>query len=159
MEHREEAASRASMLRCIALFKLLKATLLLIFAGTEIHLLHHDRMQPVIHLTHILHVDPENRYLHGFLTWLLNVDEKKLWLLSVGTILYSLLFSVEGIGLWLGRAWAELLTILSTAGLLPLEIYELIKKTSVTKSAVLSLNILIVLYLLRRVRCRSRLAH
>lgn len=158
MARGNKTVSRVRMLQCIAFFKLLKATLLLILAMTEIHLLQHDRMALLIHLTRILHADPGNRYLHGLLTWLLNIDERELRLLSVGTICYSLLFFVEGIGLWLERAWAELLTILSTAGLIPVELYELIKKTSITKSIVLLVNILIVLFLLRRGRARSRLA-
>ena len=145
------------MLRFIALFKLLKGLLLLVIAATEIRLLHHDMTQTLTDVARVLHVDADNRYLHGLLVWLLNIDEKELRLLSIGTVLYSALFSVEGIGLWFARTWAEYLTVFSTAGLIPVELYELIKKMSATKSAVLFFNIVIVLYLLRRLRDRSHL--
>lgn len=150
MQGRKEKAvgSRLGMLRFIALFKLLKAMLLFVIAATEIRLLHHDTTQTLIDVARVLHVDPDNRYLHGLLAWLLNIDEKELRLLSVGTVLYAVLFSVEGLGLWFARTWAEHLTILSTAGLIPVELYELTKKISATKSAVLLLNVGIVLYLL-----------
>jgi uncharacterized membrane protein (DUF2068 family) len=157
VQRREELNSRMGMLRCIALFKLVKAMLLLVVAATEVRLLHHDVTQPFLHLTRVIHVDPDNRYLHGILAWLLSIDEKELRLLSIGTVLYSALFSVEGIGLWFARTWAEYLTVLSTAGLIPVEIYELIKKMSSLKILVLFFNMVIVLYLLRRLRDSSRL--
>ncbi len=140
------------MLRLIALFKLLKGLLLLVIAATEIRLLHHDTTRTLINLARVLHVDSDNHYPHGLLAWLLNIDEEELRLLSVGTVMYSTLFSVEGIGLWFARTWAEYLAILSTAGLIPVEFYELMKKASAIKGAILLLNITIVLYLLRRVR-------
>ena len=143
---------RFGMLRFIALFKLLKGLLLLVIAVTEIRLLHHDATRTLIDVARVLHVDLDNRYLHGLLAWLLNIDEKELRLLSVGTILYSALFSVEGIGLWFAQTWAEYMAVLSTAGLIPVEFYELMKKISAIKGAVLLLNVAIVLYLLRRVR-------
>ncbi|MGE0682573.1 MAG: DUF2127 domain-containing protein [Candidatus Binatia bacterium] len=54
------------------------------------------------------------------------------------------MFAVEGIGLWLACTWAEYLTSITTAGLLPIEVYELVKKASHTKWSLLFLNIAIV---------------
>jgi len=145
------AESSARGVQCIALFKLFKAVILVIALGTELHLIHHDPTQTVLRWALVLHVDPDNHYLHTFLTWLLGIDAKHLELFVVGTALYATLFTIEGIGLWLTRTWAEYLTIVSTAGFLPLEGYELHKHRSVTKAAVLVLNIAIVGFLVRRI--------
>jgi len=80
------------------------------------------------------------------------VSPKQWALLTGGTLFYALLFAVEGIGLWLERTWAKYLTILSTAGLLPVEFYELSKRVTVAKCVMLTVNVAILLYLLSRVR-------
>ncbi|HJY84345.1 MAG TPA: DUF2127 domain-containing protein, partial [Candidatus Binatia bacterium] len=103
-----------------------------------------------------LHVDPGNSSVRTLVAKLLSVNEQQVVLLASGTLLYALLFTIEGVGLWLARAWAEDLTILSTAGFLPVELYELIKQSSITKGVVLLLNVTIVLYLAVRARQRRR---
>jgi uncharacterized membrane protein (DUF2068 family) len=80
------------------------------------------------------------------------VDDRKLKALSVGTFLYSALFLTEGVGLALRKRWAEYLTIVSTASLLPLEIYEIVRQVSALKIIVLLANIAIVIYLIMEVR-------
>jgi uncharacterized membrane protein (DUF2068 family) len=80
------------------------------------------------------------------------VDDRKLKALSVGTFFYSGLFLTEGIGLALRKRWAEYLTIISTASLLPLEIYEIVKDVSAAKIVVLLANIAVVVYLVIEVR-------
>lgn len=55
-------------------------------------------------------------------------------------------------GLLLRKRWAEYFTIVTTAGLIPLELYELARHVSLAKIVVLMLNVAIVIYLIRRVR-------
>jgi uncharacterized membrane protein (DUF2068 family) len=86
------------------------------------------------------------------------VDDRKLKELSIGTFFYSGLFLTEGVGLALRKRWAEYLTIVSTASLLPLEIYEIVKQVSALKIIVLLANIAVVVYLVIEVR-RTRGAH
>jgi uncharacterized membrane protein (DUF2068 family) len=64
----------------------------------------------------------------------------------------------EGVGLALRKRWAEYLTIISTASLLPLEVYEIAKGASPAKILVLLANIAIVVYLVIEVR-RTRNIH
>jgi len=71
---------------------------------------------------------------------------------SVGTFIYAGLLLTEGIGLLLRKRWAEYFTIITTAGLIPLELYELSKHITATKIAILIINIGIVAYLVARVR-------
>jgi uncharacterized membrane protein (DUF2068 family) len=86
------------------------------------------------------------------------VDDQKLKELSIGTFFYSALFFTEGFGLALRKRWAEYLTIVSTASLLPLEVYEIAKHVSAAKIVVLLANIAIVVYLVLEVR-RTRNIH
>jgi uncharacterized membrane protein (DUF2068 family) len=148
--------ARPGLLRLIAVFKLLKALVLVAVVVAGLHLLHHQPAQTVLQWALRLHVDPGNSYVRTLLAKLLSVNEEQVALLAGGTLLYALLFTIEGVGLWLGRTWAEDLTILSTAGFLPIELYELIKQRSITKEVVLLLNVIIVLYLALRMRQRRR---
>lgn len=61
---------------------------------------------------------------------------------------YALLEGVEGIGLWLGRRWAEYLTFIATAILLAPEIYELTDRISIAKVIAIVINLAIIAYLL-----------
>jgi uncharacterized membrane protein (DUF2068 family) len=58
----------------------------------------------------------------------------------------------EGVGLALRKRWAEYLTIVSTASLLPLEVYEIAKRPDAARIVVLLANIAIVAYLVIEVR-------
>ena len=142
---------RARVLQMIALFKLGKAATLLLVCATAWRLIQHDPTQMVIHWALRFHVDPENFYLQALLARLLRVSERQLAEFAVGAFVYAAMFAVEGIGLWCARPWAEYLTSITTAGFLPVELYELIKKASFTKWGLLFLNLAIVVYLVRRV--------
>jgi uncharacterized membrane protein (DUF2068 family) len=61
---------------------------------------------------------------------------------------YAILEGAEAVGLWLLERWAEYLTFIATAALLPLEVYELTHKLSPLKIVTLIINIAVVVYLL-----------
>ncbi|MDH6133110.1 uncharacterized membrane protein (DUF2068 family) [Kitasatospora sp. MAA4] len=69
-------------------------------------------------------------------------------IVAAALLAYALIELVEGVGLWLGRRWAEYLTVIATAAFLPLEVYELTEKVSAFKIATLLLNVLAVLWIL-----------
>ena len=69
-------------------------------------------------------------------------------------MLYGLLELVEGTGLWLDKLWAEYLTVVATSLLVPLEVYELVRKPTLLKAAGVSVNVAIVAYLAWRLRER-----
>ena len=151
--------TRTGWIRWIALFKLFKAFVLAAVMATSFTLIRHEPAQILTRWALSFHVDPENSYVHSLLSWLLRIDVKQLELFAVGTGLYALMFAVEGVGLWLLKPWAEYLTILSTAVFLPLEGYEIIHRPSLTKCAVLVINVVIVAYLVERVRGRETVKH
>jgi uncharacterized membrane protein (DUF2068 family) len=88
---------------------------------------------------------------HGFvhdLRHLFSIQSGTLTKIGLIVALYALLEGVEAIGLWRQRRWAEYLTFIATALLLPLEIYELTHTLSPLKIITLILNIAVVIYLL-----------
>lgn len=72
--------------------------------------------------------------------------------LGLGAILYGSLFTVEGIGLWMGKRWAEYLTVIATSTLIPFEVYELTKRLTMVRVSALVVNIAAVVYLVYRIR-------
>jgi uncharacterized membrane protein (DUF2068 family) len=136
----------------IALFKLIKGILLLAVGIGALKLLHRDIAQTVAHWVDILRVDPDNRLIHRLLTRVLSVTPAQLKAASAGTFVYAGLLLTEGLGLLFRKRWAEYFTIITTAGLIPIEVYELSRRVSTAKVAVLIINVAIVAYLVRRVR-------
>ena len=135
----------------IASFKLLKGLLLLAVAVGALRLLNEDIASKVRHWVAVLGVDPDNQYINALLTSITSLDNHKLEEIGAGSFFYSALLLTEGVGLFLRKQWAEYFTIIVTGSLIPLELYELAKKYSVTKIVVLLGNIAIVVYLVIRV--------
>jgi uncharacterized membrane protein (DUF2068 family) len=142
-------------LRVIALFKLIKATLLVAGGIAAVGLMKPHMAHAITQWATELAADRHSHLLEMLITRLVDVDEHTLRLLSVGSLLYSLLFYVEGFGLLYDKPWAEYLTIFTTAGLIPFEIYELHRRITMIKIDVLIANLAIVLYLARRVTRHS----
>jgi uncharacterized membrane protein (DUF2068 family) len=133
---------------------LLKALLLVVVGIGAIKFLHKDLTAAVTHWVELLRIDPDNRFVHGIIARIFRVTPKQLRELSVGTFLYAGLFVTEGLGLLFQKRWAEYFTIVTTGGLIPLEIYELSRHFTMAKTVVALVNILIVWYLVARVRSR-----
>jgi uncharacterized membrane protein (DUF2068 family) len=61
---------------------------------------------------------------------------------------YAAIEGIEAVGLWYQRRWAEYLTFIVTASLLPLEVYELVHRLSPLKILAFIINVAVVAYLL-----------
>lgn len=61
--------------------------------------------------------------------------------------LYAVVEWTEAAGLWLERRWAEYLTVLATAGFLPLEIRELVERVTVLRVGALIVNLALIVWL------------
>jgi uncharacterized membrane protein (DUF2068 family) len=153
-----EKTKRARGLLLIAAFKLLKGLALLALGIGALNLLHKNVAAEVARWIDLLRIDPQNQYIQKLLAKIGRIDARKLKELSIGTFLYSAVFLTEGVGLALQKRWAEYVTILTTASLLPLEVYEIVKRFSVAKTVVLLINIAVVVYLVYEVR-RTRGTH
>jgi len=138
----------------IALFKLAKGILLIAVGIGAIKLLHKDAAQTILHWVDVLRVDPDNRFIHGILTRAFSASPKQLEATSIGTFIYAGLLLTEGVGLLLRKRWAEYFTIITTGGLIPLELYELSRHVTAAKTCVLIVNLAVVAYLLVRLRTK-----
>jgi|SRR5215510_978007 len=138
--------------RLIAAFKLLKALGLLALGIGALRLLHKDVAGEVEHWINVFRVDTHNHFIDLLLEKLSILDDKRLKELSVGTFAYAGIFLVEGIGLALQKRWAEYLTIITTASLLPIEIYELTRRVSAGRCLALGINVAVVVYLVYELR-------
>jgi uncharacterized membrane protein (DUF2068 family) len=148
----QSSKSSSSILILIGIFKLFKALLLIVVGIGAIKFLHTDVVSTAVHWTQVLRVDPDNRFVHGVLLRIFRVTPRQLRELSVGTFFYAALFATEGVGLLLRKRWAEYFTIVTTSGLIPLEIFELTRHFTAPKLAIAFVNVLIVWYLIARVR-------
>ena len=144
------------VLRLIALFKFAKAVFVI---ATGLGLLSFFNPEFTSYLYRLLDELPyefEQRLLHNTLDFLSGLSPFQLRTFAVATFAYAGLFIVEGVGLWRGLHWAEVLTLVATSSLIPVEVYELWVSISLAKIGVLALNILILAYLVMRLR-RDRL--
>jgi uncharacterized membrane protein (DUF2068 family) len=75
---------------------------------------------------------------------------------ALATVAYAAVESTEAIGLLLRKAWAEWLVILVTISFIPFEVYEIIMRPHPLKGLTLAVNILVLWYLLKRLREKRR---
>ena len=140
------------VIRAIAVFRLLKALLLI---GAGVGAFRMVDPQAAHALQHLLETIASNRFpnfVDNVIGRLTGLSPKRLEAVGVGAFAYAALFTVEGIGLWMGRRWAEYLTVIATTSLIPFEVYEIMKGATALKLGLLALNIAIVVYLTWRLR-------
>lgn len=153
--HQAGRPSRDRAIVWIAVFKLVKGVLLIAIAVGALKLLHQNVADALTHLVQSMRADPDNRFIHKGLMKFGGLDDRKLEEISVGSFIYAALLLTEGTGLLLRKRWAEYFTVIITASLMPLEVYELIEKFTLTRIAVIALNAVIVWYLIVRLRRKS----
>jgi uncharacterized membrane protein (DUF2068 family) len=142
--------------RLIGALKLATALLLAAAAFGIFRLLNKDLGEALQHFVTRLHLDPENQLVQAVGTGLAGIDRTHLKALGVGTFFYAALELVEGVGLILERRWAHYLTIFATALLLIPELYELSHKINVVRGGVLLSNVIILIYLIVKLRQEQR---
>jgi uncharacterized membrane protein (DUF2068 family) len=76
--------------------------------------------------------------------------------LGIVSLIYASVFTVEGVGLWLERQWAEYLTIVTSSLLLPFEFIAVLHRATLLRSVVLIANAAIVAYLIVWTRRRRK---
>ena len=96
-------------------------------------------------------VSGQSHARHGLLHEIDNLfttSSAHLHLLGAVLLAYGAIEGIEAVGLWYQRRWAEYLTFLVTASLLPLEIYEIVTRTTPFKVLAFVINVAVVAYLL-----------
>lgn len=136
----------------IAISKILKATVLLAL-GFGVHYFlapaSHDKLVDYVNWARL---DPHNHYLYLAIEKLLAISPGKLQAFRIGFFIYSFLYYLEGVGILYDKHWAEWLVILTTAGFIPIEIYEMFHHFTFGKLAVFVVNLVIMAYLCFRLK-------
>jgi uncharacterized membrane protein (DUF2068 family) len=139
-------------IRLIALFKLLKAIILIAVGLGALHLIHKDVASVADHWVKVFGLDPGNHHVASALEKVGALTPNKIKSLGIVSFIYAGLFLTEGIGLWMLKRWAEWFSVIITSSLLPVEIYEIHRHPSPLKIGALVLNVAVVIYLLYRIR-------
>jgi uncharacterized membrane protein (DUF2068 family) len=150
------SSSDNRLIRLVAIFKLLKAATLIVTGIGILKLMHTDIAMEVDHWIARLGLDPGSHFVNQAVEKLTNLSPRKIRDLGIVSFIYAALFMTEGIGLWLLKRWAEWFTIITTASLLPFEVYELWRHPTAMKIVVLAINIAVVIYLVYRIRSNPR---
>ena len=150
---------RFGMLRTIALYKLVKVLLLLLVAYGELRLHDPSLTAKLLSWAADRPSGLEHDVVKQALVWFSGLSDSRIHALRVVTLSYAAVFAVEGVGLWMQRRWAEWLTCIITASLIPLEVWELIHRPTIGKAAVVLANIAIAGYLYWHVSTHRRTPH
>jgi uncharacterized membrane protein (DUF2068 family) len=152
--------ARIDGLRLIGLFKIGKALLLLMTSYGIYRLLDINLVNRLYDWVYSLTDNFERRLLERALDWFTGLGHARIGGIVVVTACYTSLLLTEGVGLWLRKTWAEWLTVIATASLIPFELLEFARGRHgrrLALAAAFVINVMIVLYLIRQLR-RARQA-
>lgn len=147
-----EAPAERRGLRLIALYKFAKSILLVAAALALLKLLAPGAADRFGEWVNALPLAVERQVAERLLDSTVAHGPGRVHLAAAVALGFAALFATEGVGLWLGRHWAEYLTIAATACGLPVELWELARRPSGLAAAALLANASIVAYLIWRVR-------
>jgi uncharacterized membrane protein (DUF2068 family) len=140
----------------IAFFKLLQAVLFIGIGIGALHLMHVDIDDFLTNVFSILRFNPESHFVNFVLEKDSILDAQMLRRISAVVFAYAGLGLIEGIGLYLEKTWAEYFTLFITGSFLPLEIFEIVRRTTWPRAALLLINALVFVYLVKLVASRTR---
>jgi uncharacterized membrane protein (DUF2068 family) len=148
------------VLRVIAIYKILHGLFFVAIGVGMIKLKHHDIPQILNdYVIRPLQLPPENKIVDWALNEASQLTAHKITLLSDAVFFYALLFLIEGTGLFLRKHWAEYFVVIVTGSLLPFEIWAMVSKVDWWKAGLIVGNLLILAYLIHRLRLDFVNAH
>ncbi len=146
-----------TVLRLIAIFRHVKAVLFIMSGLAVLRLVQPGSVQRVNAWLGAMPFATQHAFVGRALATITRLPPNRIQELALVLFLYAALFIVEGVGLWIGKTWAEWLTIVATTSFIPFEAYEVAHKTTLLSVGILVANIAIVIYLVvRRVTARKR---
>jgi uncharacterized membrane protein (DUF2068 family) len=152
----EGPQSRNRVLLLIAIYKFLHALFFFAIGMGAHHLLHKNFADQIELFARHLRFNPESRLVIFILRKASVINGPVLERISLVAYCYATITLVEGIGLYLEKAWGEFLTLAITASFLPWEIFEIFRRLTWIRVGLLTINILVFAYLLRLVLDRAR---
>jgi len=147
---------RNTWLMLIAAFKLTQALLFAAVGVGALRLLHKDVGDELQRFIDHLRFNTEPRFINFLLEKANILDDHMLRRIGEVFFIYAGLDMIEGIGLYLEKTWAEYLTLAITASFLPWEIFEVYRRFTPIRVGLLTVNALVVIYLLKLMLERQR---
>jgi len=151
-KHGRFSRSRFLGFEVIGTYKLITGLVALALGIWSLCFLDHDPERGLGRVILRLGLDPHNHVIHSVFSALTGADRKHLRAIEAGTFFYALLHLIEGIGLILGHDWAGYLVVFATSSLIPFEVFQIARKTSLLRISLLALNVGIVVYLIATLR-------
>jgi len=149
-------ARHKSGLLLIAAYKALLALFFVALGVAALHLLNKDIDEVISHLGVFLRLNPESKLVNFLYDRAALVSNPLLMRIGGLAFCYAAVSLAEGIGLYLEKAWAEYLTLAITASFLPSGVFEVFHRVTWLRVALLVINLLIFIYLLKVVGARRR---
>jgi uncharacterized membrane protein (DUF2068 family) len=144
----EHAAAKARGIRTVAMFEASKGLVVLLVGLGLLHFIHRDLQSAAEELVRLSHLNPARHYPHIFIEAARNVSDARLWFMASMAFAYSTARLVEAWGLWHLKKWAQWFAIISGGIYVPIEIFEIVRRVTVLRVAVLTVNVFIVAYLI-----------
>lgn len=149
---------RTRYLKLIAIFKMAKGVLLLFVGFSLLFLNGRDRWMDAMSDW----IENELLLVHShFIIHLLNrlqdvLEGGALRATGFLALFYSAVLFTEGIGVYLQKRWGELLMVVATGALIPLEVRHLFRRPTLAAALILFINCFIVWFLYRVLRREPR---
>ena len=140
----------------IAVYKLLQALFFVAIGVGALRLVHKDIGDVLVQVARTLRFSTESRFVDFVLERASLINDPILRRIGFGAFGYAAVGLLEGIGLYLEKAWGEYLTLIITASFLPLEIHEIIRRLTWSRVGLLVANIIVLIYLSKVVWDRQR---
>ncbi len=143
-------ARRNRILVAIAVFRMAKALALLLLGLGALRLIHPGVGQALRSWFAALPFATEHAAVDRLAATVTGLPPARIKELAVATFAYAALFTTEGVGLLLGKRWAEWLTIVATTSFIPFEIVEVAHKVTVVRISIVVVNAAIAMHLIWR---------
>jgi len=137
-------------LRAVAVFEGLKGVLVLGAGCGALALLHRDLQALAEEVVSHFHLNPASRFPRIFLEAAGRTTDARLWVLAALAAAYAAIRLAEAYGLWNARRWAEWLGTASGGLYVPIELYEIVHRPTLTHAVLLVGNLVVSGYLLRQ---------
>jgi uncharacterized membrane protein (DUF2068 family) len=141
--------SHRAGLRVIAIYEVIKTVCLVLVAIAAFHLDRQQNFEQLVHWLEHLPLTGSNALRWRLVGALQEFGPSRFVAVGLVALGYAVLFGIEGVGLLMGKYWAEWFTVIATASLIPIELYETLLRFGWLKLAALVGNVAIVVYLVR----------
>jgi uncharacterized membrane protein (DUF2068 family) len=145
-------AQHDRLLPWIAAERAFRAIVLIALGAVLVSHPHANWANDISHLAQRLGLDPKDNWIQKIIDKVSKIKANQDVVFGLAALAYGVLEGVEAYGLWMRRRWGEWLTVVATSLLLIPEVWELIKSATLLKVGALLVNLLVVAYLLWRLR-------